>query len=77
MTARLCGPTPERRKSRGYAWRFWTFDWGTPAPGEHEITSRASDVDGNIQPAPNGPCLASRVTFWESNGQITCRVLIP
>jgi DMSO/TMAO reductase YedYZ molybdopterin-dependent catalytic subunit len=77
MAARLCGPLPERRKSRGYAWRFWTFDWGTPAPGEHEITSRAFDVDGNIQPAPDDPFLASRRTFWESNGQITRRVLIP
>jgi DMSO/TMAO reductase YedYZ molybdopterin-dependent catalytic subunit len=77
MAARLCGPLPERRKSRGYAWRFWTFNWGTPAPGEHEITSRAFDVDGNIQPAPDDPFLASRRTFWESNGQITRRVLIP
>ena len=29
-------PPPHRESSRGgYAWRFWTFDWGTPAPGEH------------------------------------------
>ena len=51
--------------------------WGTPASGEHQITSRAFDVDGNIQPAPNDPFLASRRTFWEANGQITRRVLIP
>ena len=60
----------------GYAWRFWTFDWGTPAPGEHKITSRAFDVDGNIQPAPDDPFLASKRTYWESNGHITRRVLI-
>ena len=54
-----------------------SFDWGTPAPGEHQITSRAFDVDGNIQPAPDDPYLASRRTFWESNGHITRRVLIP
>jgi DMSO/TMAO reductase YedYZ molybdopterin-dependent catalytic subunit len=76
MAARLYGPPPPMKKPRGSAWRFWTFDWGTPAPGEHQITSRAFDVDGNIQPAPDDPFLASRRTFWESNGHITRRVLI-
>ena len=75
--AQLEEPPPHRRRSRGYAWRFWTFDWGTPAPGEHTIRSRAFDVDGNIQPAPDDPFLASKRTYWESNGQITRRVLIP
>ena len=62
--------------SSGYAWRFWTFDWGMPAPGEHRVTSRAIDVNGNVQPAPTDPFLASRRTYWESNGHITRRVLI-
>ena len=77
MPARLYGPPPPTKKPHGFSWRFWTFDWGTPAPGEHQITSRAFDVDGNIQPAPDDPYLASRRTFWESNGHITRRVLIP
>jgi DMSO/TMAO reductase YedYZ molybdopterin-dependent catalytic subunit len=75
--AQLDAPLPPRSRSRGYAWRFWTFDWGTPAPGEHTIRSRAFDVEGNAQPAPDDPFLASKRTFWESNGQITRRVLIP
>jgi DMSO/TMAO reductase YedYZ molybdopterin-dependent catalytic subunit len=75
--ATLYGPSGRRKHSSGYAWRFWTFDWGTPAPGEHRITSRAFDVDGNMQPAPNDPFLASRTTYWESNGHVTRRVLIP
>ena len=74
--ARLYGHPPHQRRSRGYAWRFWRFDWGTPVPGEHKITSRAFDVDGNIQPAPDDPFLASKRTLWESNGHITRRVLI-
>jgi hypothetical protein len=41
------------------------------------IASRAFDVDGNVQPAPDDPCLAGKVTFWESNGQITRGVRIP
>ena len=51
--------------------------WTGHAPsGEHEITSRAFDVDGNMQPAPDDPFLASKRTYWESNGHITRRVLI-
>jgi DMSO/TMAO reductase YedYZ molybdopterin-dependent catalytic subunit len=69
----------KRRGSHGdteFAWRFWSFDWGRPASGEHSITSRAIDVDGNVQPTPDDPFLASKVTYWESNGQITRRVLV-
>jgi DMSO/TMAO reductase YedYZ molybdopterin-dependent catalytic subunit len=77
MPANLFGPVQRKKGLRGFAWRFWTFSWGTPAPGEHRVTSRAFDVSGNIQPAPNDPFLASKRTFWESNGQITRRVSIP
>jgi DMSO/TMAO reductase YedYZ molybdopterin-dependent catalytic subunit len=77
MPATLYGPAPNRRRARAYAWRFWSFDWTTATPGEHAITSRAFDVDGNMQPAPEDPFLASKRTYWESNGQITRRVLIP
>ena len=77
MPARLFGPVSRKRNTRGLAWRFWTFGWGLPAAGEHTVTSRAFDADGNVQPAPNDPFLASRRTFWESNGQITRRVSIP
>ncbi|HYI92170.1 MAG TPA: molybdopterin-dependent oxidoreductase [Bryobacteraceae bacterium] len=63
--------------SRGYAWRFWSFKWEMPASGKHTVRSRAFDVNGNIQPAPDDPFLASKRTYWESNGQITRQVLIP
>lgn len=59
-----------------FAWVFWTFDWASPTAGEHTVTSRATDVDGNVQPAPDDPLLANKATFWESNGQITRRVSI-
>jgi DMSO/TMAO reductase YedYZ molybdopterin-dependent catalytic subunit len=74
--ARLYGHPPSPA-SRETAWRFWTFDWGTPTSGEHRITSRAFDVHGNMQPAPSNPFLAGRRTYWESNGHITRRVAIP
>jgi DMSO/TMAO reductase YedYZ molybdopterin-dependent catalytic subunit len=59
-----------------FTWSFWTFDWGTPTPGEHTVTSRAIAADGETQPAADDPLLARKTTYWESNGQITRRVSI-
>ena len=77
MEARLDRRRSRRRRSRDFAWTFWTRRWRRPTAGEHTIRSRAFDTDGNVQPAPDDPFLAGKVTFWESNGQITRRVLIP
>jgi DMSO/TMAO reductase YedYZ molybdopterin-dependent catalytic subunit len=60
-----------------YAWRFWTFDWADPTPGEHTVTTRAVDTSGKVQPAADDPRLANKITYWESNGQITRQVDIP
>jgi DMSO/TMAO reductase YedYZ molybdopterin-dependent catalytic subunit len=94
MPARLVDQLPAQGRSRRrseFAWSFWTFDWGAPPPKEYSITSRAFDINGNVQPAPvdlahidpkappttDDLVLASKLTYWESNGQITRRVLIP
>lgn len=63
-------------EGEAFAWVFWTADWDAPAPGEHTVTSRATDADGNVQPAPDDPLLAGKTTYWESNGHITRRVSI-
>jgi DMSO/TMAO reductase YedYZ molybdopterin-dependent catalytic subunit len=63
-------------KGEEFAWVFWEVDWGTPPQGEHTVTSRATAVDGEIQPAPDDPYLAGKTTYWESNGQITRRIRI-
>ncbi len=60
-----------------FAWRFWTLDWPDAEAGEHTITSRAVDSHGNVQPAPDDPLLATKITYWESNGQITRQIEIP
>jgi len=59
-----------------FAWRLWSLPWANPAAGEHAITSRAIDTQGNIQPAQDDPWIANKHTYWESNGQITRRVLV-
>lgn len=76
MATTLRNPASRERKKRDYSWVFWHFDWRMPGSGEHAIRSRAFDMDGNVQPAPDDPFLRSKRTYWESNGQITRRVLI-
>lgn len=75
--ARLHRHFSQASGSREFAWRFWTLNWGKPAQGEHAIRSRAYGEDGNVQPSPDDPYLTSRRTFWENNGHVTRRVLIP
>ncbi len=36
-------------QSSKYAWRAWRFTWDA-TPGEHELSCRATDADGNVQP---------------------------
>jgi len=59
-----------------FAWKQWSLDWDKPAAGEHSITSRAIDTQGNIQPAMDDPIIANKKTYWESNGQITRKIRI-
>jgi len=75
--ARLERQPSRGRRARRHAWTFWSLRWDNPSAGEHTVTSRAIDAKGNVQPAPDDPYLAGKVTFWESNGQITRRVRIP
>ena len=58
-----------------HAWQAWHLDW-SPTPGEHTISSRAIDRSGAVQPAMDDPPIASKKTYWESNGQITRHVRI-
>jgi DMSO/TMAO reductase YedYZ molybdopterin-dependent catalytic subunit len=67
----------DRSQHAEHAWSFWTFDWADPTPGEHTITSRATDTSGKVQPAQDDPRIANKITYWESNGQVTRRVMSP
>ena len=66
----------ETTNVRRFSWRFWSLDWAAAKPGEHTITARAIDTEGNIQPAADDPFITNKITYWESNGQITRRVKI-
>ena len=60
----------------GIEWRRWSLPVGAWSPGEHTVTSRAFDTRGNLQPSPDDPSIATKLTYWESNGQITRKVRI-
>ena len=68
--------TIDHSEEAEFAWKIWSLDWPNPASGEHTITSRAIDTAGLIQPAMDDPIIAKKHTYWESNGQVTRRVLI-
>jgi DMSO/TMAO reductase YedYZ molybdopterin-dependent catalytic subunit len=58
-----------------HAWQAWHLDW-SPTPGEHTVSSRATDRSGKVQPPMDDPLIAGKKTYWESNGQITRHIRI-
>ena len=68
--------TIDRSEDAEHAWKLWSLDWETPSAGEHSITSRAVDTAGRIQPSMSDPDIASKKTYWESNGQVTRRIQV-
>ena len=58
--------TIDPRSSR-YSWKMFTYDWHDAKPGEHTLVSRATDVNGNVQPEMDQ--VAEKVTYWENPGQ--------
>ena len=59
-----------------HAWTFWSYDWTSPSAGEHTLVSRARDVRGRVQPAPDDDSIALKKTYWEANQQVVRRINI-
>jgi DMSO/TMAO reductase YedYZ molybdopterin-dependent catalytic subunit len=57
-----------------YSWKLFTYTWNNPAPGEHTLVSRVTDVDGTVQPTQAD--LENRKTFLEDNSQFPRKVKI-
>lgn len=58
---------PETTRER-YGWKFFNYTWNNATPGPHTVTSRATDVNGNVQPTAQD--LESKLTFLEQNSQL-------
>lgn len=64
----------DTKQTKHFAWTFWSLAWPNAIPGEHTVTTRAVDIDGAVQPAMDDPLITGKITYWESNGQITRQV---
>ena len=53
--------------SERYGWKFFNYTWNDATPGEHTVTSRATDVDGYVQPTAEE--LGDKLTFLDHNVQ--------
>lgn len=57
-----------------YSWKLFTYRWERATPGEHTLVSRATDMNGTVQPAAAD--LSRKKTFLEDNGQFPRKVMI-
>ncbi len=57
-----------------YGWKFFNYTWNGATPGEHSVTSRATDINGNVQPTAEE--LETKLTFLEHNPQLARTLVI-
>jgi DMSO/TMAO reductase YedYZ molybdopterin-dependent catalytic subunit len=57
-----------------FSWKLFTYHWEGAAPGEHTLVSRATDVNGVVQPTVAE--LSRKKTTLEDNSQFPRRVTI-
>lgn len=55
------------RDNTKYSWKLFTYEFAAPGPGDHTIVSRATDINGNVQPEEAD--LQSKRSRWENNAQ--------
>ena len=60
--------------SEKYGWKFFNYKWDNATPGEHTVTSRVTDVKGNVQPTAEE--LEPKLTFLEANAQLPRTLVI-
>jgi DMSO/TMAO reductase YedYZ molybdopterin-dependent catalytic subunit len=60
--------------SERYGWKFFNYSWDDATPGEHTVTSRATDANGDVQPTAED--LEVKHTFLEHNAQLPRTLVI-
>jgi DMSO/TMAO reductase YedYZ molybdopterin-dependent catalytic subunit len=58
-----------------YSWKLFSYKWTGATPGEHTLVSRATDVNGVVQPTAE-ELTRRKKTFLEDNSQFPRRVTI-
>ena len=57
-----------------YSWKLFSYRWTGATPGAHTLVSRATDVNGVVQPTTDE--LARKKTFLEDNSQFPRKIMI-
>jgi DMSO/TMAO reductase YedYZ molybdopterin-dependent catalytic subunit len=57
-----------------YGWKFYNLTWNGAAPGEHTLISRATDINGKVQPTAQEN--ETKKSFLEENSQAPRKVKI-
>jgi DMSO/TMAO reductase YedYZ molybdopterin-dependent catalytic subunit len=72
QTAQL-EPAGAASSQEPYSWVYWKYDWKIPAPGDYELLVRATDDQGQVQPAGRSP---ERLDPYEQNSfqRVRCKV---
>ncbi len=61
------------KQNTATSWKLFSYIWNNPTPGQHTVVSRATDVNGQVQPAIKDP---SKKTIWENNEQHTRTIAV-
>jgi DMSO/TMAO reductase YedYZ molybdopterin-dependent catalytic subunit len=67
-------PAALDKSNTRYSWKLFTFDWRSPSAGEHTLVSRATDVEGTVEPTRAD--LSRKKTFLEDNAQFPRKITI-
>ena len=59
-----------------HAWKFYRYNWTSPAAGEHTLVTRATDARGRVQPAKEDPAIKLKKTYWEANQQYPRKIAL-
>ncbi len=57
-----------------FSWKFFTYAWNGATPGEHTIVSRATDINGRVQPTEKD--LENKKSFLEDNSQHPRKLMV-
>jgi DMSO/TMAO reductase YedYZ molybdopterin-dependent catalytic subunit len=64
---------PATAKNR-YSWKLFSYAWTGATPGPHTLVSRATDVNGRVQPTATE--LENKKTFLEDNSQFPRKLTV-
>jgi DMSO/TMAO reductase YedYZ molybdopterin-dependent catalytic subunit len=67
-------PATLDKQNTQYSWKLFSYRWEGATPGDHTLVSRATDVNGKVQPTVEE--LARKKTFLEDNSQFPRKVKV-